>query len=299
MRYLIYKSTDLLDNILLGETNDCHFVRITDQHLKSRLFNLLMKFARDKNLFFPFLFKLMPGFSALRLTSKNDTIIVFDIADITLIKYIKGSICKDCKFHTFFWNPVSKLFTNEKQRIQELKDLGCNISTFDRDDAIKYEITYKDQFIRKKDIPHTSIASYDYYFLGFPKGRIDTLRLITNKLSNIGKVGKCIVPESKEQQITYEENIKYVCQSHCIVEILQDGQTGITLRALEALIYHKKLITNSKDIVNYEFYNPKNIFIWDNQDEELIRNFLNEEMASISSDIIEKFSFCSWIKTFK
>ena len=84
----------------------------------------------------------------------DDTIIVFDIADITLIKYIKRSICKDCKFHTFFWNPVSKLFTNEKQRIQELKDLGCNISTFDRDDAIKYEITYKDQFIRKKDISY-------------------------------------------------------------------------------------------------------------------------------------------------
>lgn len=298
MRYLIYKSTDLLDCILSSKTSESVLVRITDQHLRSRLLNRLMKEAREKDIYIPFLFKFLPGFSCLRKISKGDTVIIFDIADIKLIKYIKKSIHKECKLHTFFWNPISKLFTNEKDAINILKKLGCHISTFDKTDAINYQITYKDQFIRKVDVPNSSKIKYDYYFLGVPKGRIQTLNSIANKLSKIGKNGKIIVARSKEEQISYMENIKNVHESHCIIELLQDGQSGITLRALEALIYHKKLITNSKDIINYDFYNPRNIFIWDNQEEEHIKCFLDEEMVPISPEIVTKYSFNTWIKSF-
>ncbi len=45
--------------------------------------------------------------------------------------------------------------------------------------------------------------------------------------------------------------------SNCILEVLQDGQTGSTLRYLEAVCYNKKLLTTNPRIKNYPFYDER------------------------------------------
>ncbi len=297
MRYLIYKSTNLLDSILLDDHEECVYIRITDNDLKSKIFNRLILYARIHKLFFPFLLKIIHGFSKLRKITADDIVIVFDIADITLIEYIHKCIPKTNRFNVFFWNPMSKTFEDPQKAIQRLCKIGCHISTFDKKDSEMYHLIYKNQFIKKICISNLP-TKFDFYFLGAPKGREDTLHSIIQRLKEIGKVGICIVPHSKEQYIPYERNLQYVLQSFCIIEIVQEGQEGVTLRALEALVYGKKLITTLRNIVNYDFYNPNNILIWNNQTNDELTSFLNTNYTMIDQKIIDKYCFHNWIQSY-
>ena len=297
MRYLLYKSTNLLDNILLGNESDCIYLRITDKDLKSKIFNMLIFIARKRNYYFPWLLKLIPAFHKLRELSPRDTIIIFDINDLVFLKYLKRSVPASTHFHVFYWNPIEKMFgVHLYSSIKTLKKLGCTISTFDKKDADTYHLIYKNQFIRTLHLQAPELV-YDYYYIGQSKGREALLEKITNNLKDEGLQGFCLIPKSHKDSISYQENIRNVLSSRCLIEILQNGQSGITLRALEALIYQKKLITTCKDIVNYDFYNPKNILIWNDNPSEL-KSFVLSEYQPANEQIIRKYSFTNWIQSF-
>ena len=70
-------------------------------------------------------------------------------------------------------------------------------------------------------------------------------------------------------------------QSNCILDYNQEGQVGLTLRPMEALFLEKKLITNNKDIKNYDFYNPSNIFILGENNIEDIKEFINKPYEKV------------------
>ena len=65
----------------------------------------------------------------------------------------------------------------------------------------------------------------------------------------------------------YKEVIDIVKQSNCILEVVQEGQNGITLRTMEAVCYGKKLLTNNKNIVKYPFYDSKYISVFEDIDD--------------------------------
>ena len=48
--------------------------------------------------------------------------------------------------------------------------------------------------------------------------------------------------------------------SRSIIEIEDIDQNGLTLRSLESIFFGKKLITDNRDIVNYDFYKKENIY---------------------------------------
>ena len=79
-------------------------------------------------------------------------------------------------------------------------------------------------------------------------------------------------------------------------------QTGLTLRALEALFFRKKIITDNQDIKKYDFYNENNIYVLENRENEItkdeqkrIEKFLNKEFIEISEKIKNKYTLENWI----
>lgn len=64
----------------------------------------------------------------------------------------------------------------------------------------------------------------------------------------------------------YEEYLKVVKRSRAVLDIVKKNNYGLTLRVLEALVAHKKLITNYMDIKKMEFYNESNIFLLEGED---------------------------------
>lgn len=96
-------------------------------------------------------------------------------------------------------------------------------------------------------------------------------------------------PLKGEQMNTVYESAK------CILDSAQAGQSGLTIRVFETLGAKKKLITTNKDIVNYDFYRPENIYVYDGEI-DLNNIFFKCQYQEISEEIYKKYSITSWLK---
>ena len=59
--------------------------------------------------------------------------------------------------------------------------------------------------------------------------------------------------------------------------------------------YKKKLITTNPDVVNYDFYNPNNIMVVNEQNFETIRDFLSTPYEDISKELYDKYTIDGWL----
>lgn len=163
------------------------------------------------------------------------------------------------------------------------------------------------------DLEKLSIES-DFYFLGSHiPNRSSLIVEFANFAKNIGyklnfqifcgnKIEKVrqIYPEniqllSQSMIKTYEENLIASRKAKILVDFVDAVHNGLSLRTFEALGYNKKLITTNKEITKYDFYHPNNIFILDNNFDE-IPDFLEKPYQDIDPKIKEKYSFGNWIK---
>jgi hypothetical protein len=84
--------------------------------------------------------------------------------------------------------------------------------------------------------------------------------------------------------------------SRAILDIQHPDQIGLTMRSLEALGNRKKLITTNKSIVDYDFFNPNNIFVLDRDAISAVpKSFLTEPYEEISEDLYLKYSLAGWV----
>lgn len=76
-----------------------------------------------------------------------------------------------------------------------------------------------------------------------------------------------------------------------------DKHKGLTFRIFEAMGLSKKIITNNPDIINYDFYNPQNILIINNENPIIPNHFLETEYTPVPKEIYNKYTLESWVKT--
>lgn len=97
-------------------------------------------------------------------------------------------------------------------------------------------------------------------------------------------------------KVSKDNMMRIFSESKCILDAPQAGQTGLTIRTIECLGAKRKLITTNKDIKNYDFYNEKNILIYDNT-VDLKSVFFKTDYEEIPKNIYEKYSLRNWLKT--
>jgi len=97
----------------------------------------------------------------------------------------------------------------------------------------------------------------------------------------------------------YQENLREVERSRCLVDIAKAGQSGWTLRALEAAVYRKKLLTNNTDIAWSDLYHPNNVFILGRDDLAEIDDFMQKPLVPISEKILAKYDINEWLREFR
>lgn len=211
-----------------------------------------------------------------------------------IAKYIKRKNPK-CKTILYFWNIV------EEQELYKQVFNDKNIDefwTFDKNDAKRYNMKYNPQFYTKKVKVDNKKNEYDILFLGRPKGRKKEIQKIEIKLQQKELKTNFKIIESEKDYIPYKDYLNMVSKSKCILDYNQEGQIGLSLRPMEALFLEKKLITNNKDIKNYDFYNSNNIFIIGEDNIENINEFINKPYTKINQDIINYYDFEQWLKRF-
>ena len=102
----------------------------------------------------------------------------------------------------------------------------------------------------------------------------------------------------KTKGLPYEEFLQHTIQSDIVVEVVQSRQVGITVRALEAMFYHKKLITNNAAISKTPMYHPCNVLIWDPGAQEKLPAFLQAAYQPLPEAVEKRYTFAAWLDNF-
>ena len=110
-----------------------------------------------------------------------------------------------------------------------------------------------------------------------------------------------ILPHRGNEQpgyLTYEEYLKKTGESRGILELLREGQQGVTLRTFESMYFQKKLVTDNQAIAHYHFYRPENIFLLRERDLDELPEFLHTPFKPIPSELLEFYDAENWAKRF-
>ncbi|WP_196213260.1 hypothetical protein [Bacteroides cellulosilyticus] len=220
--------------------------------------------------------------------------------NIDVIKYICKKKQPDQRVIVWYWNPVFRCVHPDL-----IKDLDCELWSFDFNDCqcfnLKFNTTY---YFRNLELPQSSIEKIDVFFCGLNKGRKKILDSIQKKmvennlLYHFHVVDEQLPVEEQKPRLSYQENLEYISSCKAVLDVLQEGQDGMTLRVMEALFFQKKLITNQLSLVKADFYHPNNIFIIGKDDWNNLKSFMNSPVFHISEEVKYKYDFFSWIERF-
>lgn len=150
---------------------------------------------------------------------------------------------------------ISKKLDYDYSLIRNKVDL-C--TTYDKAEAELYGIHYFQEKTFSKLLPEPEHASIeqDVYFLGAAKDRLPKILAIHKKLADAGVSCKFLIAGVPSEQqvngkgiqytegISYLENLRNVISSKCILEVIQGDSVDITTRALEAIAYRRRLLTD-------------------------------------------------------
>ncbi|MHA0916204.1 hypothetical protein ACR9H8_15910 [Kosakonia cowanii] len=245
---------------------------------------------------------------------KNDEVLYFSIDRMDILSKLAWRYRAYKKQAVWLWNPSLSILKNSKQFsffVRLIKLSGIEVWSFDESDCKKYALHYHPQ------IYSTSCSSkynnkcsyrYDVLFIGQDKGRYKKIKEINSALlqANMQPYIYMIKDPTMDyyddndlflrtESLSYEENIKLIKKSRALIDIVQQNQTGLTLRALEAVFFNKLLITNNKDIINYDFYDPELVFLLDEVHEsQTLVDFLHKK--PMRSGMLFKNSDCYDVK---
>ena len=94
----------------------------------------------------------------------------------------------------------------------------------------------------------------------------------------------------------FEKCAEIMKESKVALDVQFGSQNGLTLRTFETLASHTKLITTNKNVMQYDFYNPNNIYIIDRDHPIVDKQFFDSEYEVVNQDIVEQYSLENWIK---
>lgn len=130
---------------------------------------------------------------------------------------------------------------------------------------------------------------YIYFF--FPSRLVFFYRKVRNR-----ELKKSKYSEFNYKALTGKKLDSLLSESWCVIDSPQNGQNGLTIRVIETLGAKRKLITTNRDIKNYDFYCPENIYIYDGNQFDLTKPFFTEPYKEINKTIYQKYSLNSWLK---
>ena len=101
----------------------------------------------------------------------------------------------------------------------------------------------------------------------------------------------------KSEKVATNDLLDIIRQSKCVLDAPQAGQTGLTIRTIECLGAKRKLITTNADVTKYDFYNPSNIYVFNQDNVDLNNEFFANDYEPVDKQIYEKYSLRNWLRT--
>lgn len=247
------------------------------------------------------------GFSSCNRMDRNwieqikasEIVILFDTLKdyATEAEQIERICPLSCRLIFYAWNPIAYSNSFEKLSARWEK------YTFSRKDSLKYGIEYKGPFYFCEPIAGEGQIKRDGLFIGLEKGRKNVLDAINQLYVLAGFSADIQIVDNIKalyrREYSFYKSYNVVCKlirgSRSVIEVMQPGQDGVSLRTLEALFYQKKLVTNNVSIVENDFYNPKNVFIYGKDNPSGFRDFLLSPYQEIDCETVNQYKFDNWL----
>ena len=251
-------------------------------------------------------FKKRPaGWYNPRLKNYEGTYIIFDarvqLEDLLWLKK------KNPKARMVFCyvNPIE----SSKIELEKVREAGFEVWSYGDKQCEKYGVKQFTSFYCKSmyrdALKKENVCYYDLIFIGKDKGRREQLRSLIREngweqlnwrlyftRDHIWEIYK----KGYEKKVTYREVQCMQREAKAILEITPSEDVDITMRTTDAMILGKKLVTNSKNASQKEYYHPDNIFIIGVDAPERLPEFLKAEYHPVSGEILDKYRFPQWIR---
>ena len=205
----------------------------------------------------------------------------------------------------YFWDSFDNI-----PRYERTLPFFKNKYSFERKDVLKYDLTFLTNFYYNTG--DTKSTEIDLFFIGTYDFRFSVIMKILNSVKLKNKTSKIIIlcdnhkiiDQNKDTDIIFirksipvNETEKLFSNSKIILDVQKDIQQGLTFRVFEAMGFRKKLITTNTDIVNYDFYNPNNIFVWTEDSTEIPDAFFETDYEELPEALFKKYSIENWLNT--
>lgn len=235
---------------------------------------------------------------ALAEAGRQDFIFMIrpDMLDDALLQQVKNSTQR----LVAYYYDSTRRFT----RKNDVAHLFDKVYTYDRLDAENHGYEFLTNYIFKEsdkadnDYQFFNISTYDYRFpllerLGtYLKQHGYSYLIEVYTPDDIASDSVQIIHKQK----TVDEVENLIKRSKIIVEIQRTEQLGLSFRIFEALGFRKKLITTNKDIVNYDFYNPQNILVIDENNIEIPEDFVTSPYVEPNKAVLDKYRIDNWVE---
>ena len=239
----------------------------------------------------------------------DNKIIVFDT--FVTPKYLQWLCTRypDKRILLWYWNPAPA------DRFFDLFPRRVEIWSYSPEDCRKYGFRYNTQFFfdclasecekwQDAQLNHSAPERPLVFFLGRDKGRKKDILELRAMLEQNGAdtefyflQGRAMENGFKRTVIPYREAARMAGDSDVILDYSLSASSGLTLRPLEALFFRKKLITNNKDILQYDFYRKENIYIL-GEEKRTLQEFWTEPYVPVEKEIRDSYLLSNWLKRF-
>ncbi len=246
-------------------------------------------------------------YKKLKLQSEDQKIIVFDSGASP--EYL-NRLCRKYpgrRIILFFWNPVTHY------RFEALNP-KVEIWTYSEKDSREYKLKLNTQFYfdvladeAEKCPPPAGGTRPKVLFVGREKGRALALRELQDRLNAAGaEVEQHLVYRPShfrgpahltEKTMPYQAVVELIKRADIILDYSTDPEAGLSLRAMEALFWRKKLITNNTGILKADFYHPNNIFVLGKESRSL-EEFFRCAPQPVEKAVKDRYRLSSWLKRF-
>ncbi len=244
---------------------------------------------------------------ANNLTQNFDYILVIrpDMFPISFIQKLKQ---QTSKLIAYQWDGIEK-FPKVKAYFSLFDSFFCfeNVSGFDNiKKTTNFYFDFDDFDVHQSNLKNISPV---FYFVGLDwenrREKIDKFVAFANENSIFLDfyLQEFEKNKNKNPQITYiknritfAENIENVKKSDILLDFVDPRQVGLSIRFFEGIYYRKKVITDNLNVKIYDFYHPDNIFVLENDNYDLILEFIKKPYHNLPDEIINKYGFSEWIK---
>jgi hypothetical protein len=96
--------------------------------------------------------------------------------------------------------------------------------------------------------------------------------------------------------LSYRKLMELSRRTAVILDLPHAAQSGMTMRAIEAVGLGKKLITTASDVIHYDFFSIENVQLLQTDDLRLDREFICKPPAPYPETIRRRYSLDAWLE---